>query len=127
MKYQFFQRRYILKFWTDGAVLSNRHNAVQGTIKLIDVDKEGKPLPTSQLPDYLQTEICIYFFLGTETYENQKIFGSNIFNELQTIQENGVRIKGVKHKIDVVSCSDWKAAACIEGKIITLVNKYSCL
>ena len=33
------------------------------------------------------------------------------------MQENGVRIKGVIHKIDVVCCRDWKAAACIKGKI----------
>ena len=54
----------MIKFSTDGAVLSNKRNAVQGTIKLIDVNREGKPLPTSQLPEYLQTEICVYLYLG---------------------------------------------------------------
>lgn len=42
-----------------------------------------------------------YLFLGMENYDNQRLFGSKIFEELHTIQENGVRIKGVIYKIDV--------------------------
>ena len=63
----FFQRKYILKFSTDGAQLNNNQTAVQATVKLIDVDEEGKPLTESALPEYLQREICVYYFIGNKT------------------------------------------------------------
>ena len=39
-------------------------NAVQGTIKIIDVDEDGRPLPQSMLPQHLQKEITMYYYLG---------------------------------------------------------------
>ena len=54
-----------MKFSTDGAVLSNKRNAVQGSIKLIDVDDDGRPLTNTNLPEYLQKEITMYYYLGT--------------------------------------------------------------
>ena len=36
------QRKYFLKFATDGAVLTKTKNAVQGTMKLIPCDDNGK-------------------------------------------------------------------------------------
>ena len=53
-----------MKYSTDGAVLSNKRNAVQGTIKIIDVDDDGRPLPETELPQYLQKEITMYYYLG---------------------------------------------------------------
>ena len=56
-----------------------------------------------------------YFISGDETYQNQKKYGKEIFDELKDIDTNGIVILGVWHMIDVVSSCDWKAAACIEG------------
>ena len=55
-----------MKFSTDGAILCNKKNGVQGTMKLIDVDLHGKALPTyaSNLPEYFNTEICLYYYIG---------------------------------------------------------------
>ena len=60
------QRKYILKFSTDGAVLCNKKNGVQGTMRLIEVNDEGKAVPGkfSSLPDHLQKEICLYYYIG---------------------------------------------------------------
>ena len=54
----------MVKFSTDGAVLSNKRNAVQGTVKIIDVDDNGRPLQLTQLPEYLQKEITMYYYIG---------------------------------------------------------------
>ena len=61
------QRKYILKFSTDGAVLCNKKNGVQGTMRLIEVNDDGKAVPSSfsSLPDHLQKEICLYYYIGT--------------------------------------------------------------
>ena len=53
-----------MKFATDGAVLNNNKGAVQGTVKIIEADEEGKPLSESNLPTHLQKEICVYYFIG---------------------------------------------------------------
>ena len=58
------QRRYMIKFSTDGAVLSNHRGAVQGTVKLIDVNARGKPIPDSQLAPHLQKEVTVYYYVG---------------------------------------------------------------
>ena len=49
-----FQRRYILKFAMDGAVLTNRStkNAVQGSMKLIPADINGKVDVNCDVPNY---------------------------------------------------------------------------
>ena len=57
-----------------------------------------------------------YPFLGDESYDNQIKYGSEVFKELKQLQQNGVYFEGIRHKIIIVCCSDWKAAACIEGK-----------
>ena len=54
----------MVKFATDGAVLNRSRMAVQATVKLIDVDKNGKPLRESKLPKYLQKELCVYYYIG---------------------------------------------------------------
>ena len=54
--------------------------------------------------------------LGDENYENLQMYGNPTFNELHDIMENGLNIRGVFHSIEVVSCCDWKAAACLDGK-----------
>ena len=60
----FFQRRYILKFATDGAILTNTKNAVQGTIKVIPCDLNGKVAYDENLPAYLDKEIVVYYYIG---------------------------------------------------------------
>ena len=62
--YLYFKRKYILKFATDGAVLNHNRNAVQATVKIIDVDENWKPHRETTLPEYLQREICVYYFIG---------------------------------------------------------------
>ena len=56
-----------------------------------------------------------FLFKGDETYENQKKFGQQVFDELKDIDRNGLTIDGIWHEIHVSSSCDWKAAACIEG------------
>ena len=60
----FAQRRYILKFATDGAVLSNTKTAVQGTIKLIPADVNGKVDASNDVPEYIQKEVKVYYYIG---------------------------------------------------------------
>ena len=59
-----FQRRYILKFSPDGAILSNTKSAVQGSMKLIPADREGRVLLNSSIPTYPEKEITLYYFIG---------------------------------------------------------------
>ena len=59
---------------------------------------------------------CYFLIKGVENYVNQMKFGKKTFAELEDINQNGFKFHGIHHEIDVVSCSDWKAAACIEGK-----------
>ena len=42
-------------------------------------------------------------------------YGQETFKELELLAEAGYTFGGILHSIDVLSCSDWKAAACIEG------------
>ena len=58
------QRKYIIKFATDGAILTNTKNAVQGSIKLIPADVNGKVLVTDSFPCYLNKEITVYYYIG---------------------------------------------------------------
>ena len=59
-----FQKRYILRFATDGAVLSNTKNAVQGAMKLIPANSDGKLLLNDQVPKCYDKEIILYYFIG---------------------------------------------------------------
>ena len=54
----------MIKFSTDGARMSNQKNAVQGCIKVIDLDSESKPEIPSQLPKKLRREFCVFIFVG---------------------------------------------------------------
>ena len=55
--------------------------------------------------------------VGVENYENQMKYGKKTFAELEDLNQNGFHFNGIHHQIDVVSCCDWKAAACIEGTV----------
>ena len=60
--------------------------------------------------------LLVRFFLsGNEDYDNQRKYASAIFSKLGIIRRKGLVIDGKIHDIDVVSCCDWKAAACIGG------------
>ena len=54
----------MIKFATDGAVLSNSTSNVQGTIKVIPVDDSFKPIPKGKLPAPFHEEIRIYYYIG---------------------------------------------------------------
>ena len=54
----------MVKFATDGAVLNYSRTAVQATVKIMDVDDQGKPLMESNLPQHLQKEICVCYYIG---------------------------------------------------------------
>ena len=56
--------RYIIKFSTDGARLTNNETGVQGTFRLLDVDEDGKPVLPTRLPDRFHREICLFYFIG---------------------------------------------------------------
>ena len=58
------QRKYILKFSTDGSSLTQAKGAVQSCIRLIDVGANGKPLVPSDLPLSLQQEILVLHYMG---------------------------------------------------------------
>ena len=53
---------------------------------------------------------------GVENYENQMKYGEKTFAELEDINRNGFSFNGIHHQVDIISCCDWKAAACIEGR-----------
>ena len=59
-----FQHKYILKFATDGAILTKTKNAVQGIMKIIPCDSDGRPLVTHHDYDKLDKEITLYYFIG---------------------------------------------------------------
>ena len=59
-----FQRKYIIKFATDGAVLTNTKSAVQGTMKLIPTDENGKISNDTTLVPYMEKEITLYYYIG---------------------------------------------------------------
>ena len=63
-KLQILQRRYIIKFGTDGAVLNKTRHAVQGSFKLIPCNSQGKPAPVEGYPKYLEKEIILYYYIG---------------------------------------------------------------
>ena len=68
------------------------------------------------------TSTC--FILGIENYDNQMKYGKKTFDELEEIHRNGFTFEGIHHDIDLVSCCDWKAAACIEG-LLTISLGYA--
>ena len=62
------KRRYIIKFSTDGAILSKTKSAVQGTMKLIAADENGKVQVDHDLPQYFDKEITLYYYIGKFKY-----------------------------------------------------------
>ena len=62
-----FQKRYMLKFSTDGAMLTNKKNTVQGTIQIFQVKDGWIPIMKGSLPKYLNQELPVYYFIGTST------------------------------------------------------------
>ena len=42
-------------------------------------------------------------------------YGHVTFSELHKIAQEGLILRGIHHDVHIVSCSDWKASACIEG------------
>ena len=88
----------MIKFCTDGAILNSTRNAVQATVKIIDVDIDGKPLRYTQLPQHLQKEICVYYFLGNTQCLNkvcQRILfhTTDVYNYVQTIVQYRIVIR----------------------------------
>ena len=45
-------------------------------------------------------------------------YGSEVFEELKDLQDNGFMISGIMHEIEIVCCCDWKAGACLEGNML---------
>ena len=58
------QRKYLVKFSTDGAVLTNCKGAVQGTIRVYQVDDKWNVLHDSSLPPQFHQEILVYYYVG---------------------------------------------------------------
>ena len=55
---------YIVKFATDGAVLTKTKNAVQGTMKIIPCDENGRADLTNPSVNKLDNEITLYYYIG---------------------------------------------------------------
>ena len=53
-----------MKFATDGAILTNTKNVVQGTMKLIPADNDGRVLLLDNFPSFVDKEITLYYFIG---------------------------------------------------------------
>ena len=68
-----FQKRYMLKFSTDGSMLTNKRNAVQGAVRVFQVDDEWKPIQKGTLPKYLNQELPVYYYLGKYFYCNRTV------------------------------------------------------
>ena len=73
------------------------------------------------------TEVKFLFPIksGTENYKNQLKYGKHTFEELQEIARNGWFFDDNHHIVDIISCCDWKAGACIEGLNLAS-SKYFC-
>ena len=54
----------MLKFATDGAVLTKTKNAVQGTMKLIPCDANGKAMVSHHVYSKCDKETTLYYFIG---------------------------------------------------------------
>ena len=60
-------RRYYIKFSTDGAKLTKHFTGVQGTIWVMDVDDDLRVQFPTRLPGRFHREICVFYFLGMNT------------------------------------------------------------
>ena len=52
----------------DGAVLTKTKNAIQGTMKLIPCDGNGKAMVSNHVYSLLDKEITLYYFIGTKFF-----------------------------------------------------------
>ena len=70
-----------MKFSTDGSALTQVKGAVQSSVRLIDVEKNGKPCIPSNLPMCLQQEICVLIYIGKYlVYSDYVITRSKMLN-----------------------------------------------
>ena len=60
----YLQQKYILKFATDGAILTKTKNAVQGCMKLIPCDGHWRVLVDHPAYEKLDKEMTLYYFIG---------------------------------------------------------------
>ena len=54
----------MIRFSMDGARMCKKKGAVQGCIKIIDVNCEWKPKVPSKLPKRFTKENCLFIFVG---------------------------------------------------------------
>ena len=54
----------MIKISSDGAVLTKKKHGVTGTLRVIEVDADGKPLLKSTLPKRLNKEILLFYYIG---------------------------------------------------------------
>ena len=58
----------MIKISTDGAILTKKKHAVQGTIRIMQVDQNKKPVHKSTLPDRFNKEILLFYYIGKKLY-----------------------------------------------------------
>ena len=72
--------------------------------------------------DSFRNQSEMNYFSGDENYDNHLKYGKEVFEELTELQRTGCDFEGIHHEIKVISCCDWKAGACIEGNLSTLMK-----
>ena len=55
----------MLKISTDGAVLTKKKHGVQGTLRVLEVDDNDKPVLQSTFPERFKKEILLFYYVGT--------------------------------------------------------------
>ena len=68
----------MLKISTDGAVLTKKKHAVQGTLRIIQLDENNKPVRKSTLPERFNKEILLFYYIGN--YFSYHILINQYFN-----------------------------------------------
>ena len=64
----------MIKISTDGAILTKKKHAVQGTIRIIQVDDNNQPVKNSTLPDRFNKEILLFYYIGNN---NSTTYGTS--------------------------------------------------
>ena len=54
----------MIKIATDGAVLTNKKHAVQGSIKVLEVNADNKVIIKNSLPERVKGEIPLFYYVG---------------------------------------------------------------
>ena len=78
------QPKYILKFATDGAILTKTKNAVQSSMKIIPCDVNGRVLINSNVYQELDKEITLYYFIGKCTNYEHRVGNGNLYFNIIT-------------------------------------------